>query len=88
MTLTGIISQRLLPSVDETLLASREILINTPAVANLIRESKVAQIKTAIQTGAEDGMITMDQDLKNLYKKNKITRKVAEAALMNAEVLG
>ena len=87
LTLSGIISQRLIPSLDETLIATREILINTPAIANLIRENKVAQIKTAIQTGAEDGMITMDQDLKNLYQQNRISREVAEAAMTNPGAL-
>lgn len=87
LTLSGIISQRLIPSLDETLIATREILINTPAIANLIRENKIAQIKTAIQTGAEDGMVTMDQDLKNLYQQNRISREVAEAAMMNPGAL-
>jgi twitching motility protein PilT len=87
MTLKGIISQRLIPAIDTGLIATREILMNTPAVSNLIRENKIAQIKTAIQTSAEDGMITMDQDLKNLYKSRKISKEVAENHMLNPESL-
>ena len=85
MTLKGIISQRLISGMDGKRLATREILINTPAIANLIRENKIAQIKTAIQTGADDGMITMDQDLKELAKQNKISKETALANMMNPE---
>ncbi|NCN07842.1 PilT/PilU family type 4a pilus ATPase [Candidatus Falkowbacteria bacterium] len=78
ITLKGIISQRLLPSSGEGRVAAREILINTPAIANLIRENKVAQINTAIQTGAKEGMITMDSALGTLLKKGEITQKTME----------
>ena len=85
MTLKGIISQRLINGVDGKRIATREVLINTPAISNLIRENKIAQIRTAIQTGADDGMITMDQDLKELAKQNKITKEVALTNMINPE---
>jgi twitching motility protein PilT len=52
-------------------------MINTPAVSNLIRENKVAQLKTVIQTSSDDGMISMDQCLQRLVKNKKITAEVA-----------
>lgn len=81
ITLKGIIAQRLLPSVNDGRIAAREILLNTPAVANLIRENKVAQINTAIQTGAKEGMITMDSALNNLFRKKEITQETMEENL-------
>lgn len=85
MTLKGIISQRLIAGVDGRRIATREVLINNPAISNLIRENKIAQIKTAIQTGADDGMITMDQDLKELAKQNKILKETALRNMINPE---
>ncbi|MFA6042378.1 MAG: type IV pilus twitching motility protein PilT [Patescibacteria group bacterium] len=85
--LKGIISQQLLPRMNGGRISSREILINTPAIANLIRENKVAQIKTVIQTSAEDGMITMDQDLKRLYDAGEIAEDIARAYMLNPETL-
>jgi twitching motility protein PilT len=79
MTLAGVISQRLLPRIGGGRIAAKEILINTPAVANLIREQKTAQINTIIQTSAEKGMITMEQDLKRLVQEGLIEPEVARA---------
>lgn len=78
MTLRGVVSQQLLPRVGGGLVATREILVNTPAVANLIRENKVEQIKNVIQTGAQVGMVTYNQDLKRLVKEGLITEETAE----------
>ena len=79
MSLVSVIAQQLLPSKDNKgRIAAREIMINTPAVANLIRENKIAQIKTVIQTSADDGMLTMDQDLQELVKQEKITQELAK----------
>ncbi len=85
--LRGIISQLLLPKAGGGRIAAREILINTPATANLIRENKIAQIKTVIQTSAEIGMVSMDQDLKRLYQEEKISRDVALAHVTNPNLL-
>ena len=78
MTLRGVCSQQLLPRVGGGLVATREVLVNTPAVANLIRENKVEQIKNVIQTGAQVGMTTYNQDLKRLVKEGLITEETAE----------
>jgi len=79
MTLRGILSQQLLPKIGGGRTAAREILLNTPAVANLIRENKVQQINTVIQTGAKLGMVSLEQDLKRLIKEKKITEETADA---------
>lgn len=81
--LKGIISQQLLPAISGGRVAAREVLINTPAIANLVRENKIPQIKTAIQTSAEDGMFTMDQNVKKLYQDGVITEEVALAYMVN-----
>lgn len=81
--LKGIISQQLLPGANGGRIAAREVLINTPAIANLIRENKVPQIKTAIQTSAEDGMFTMDQNVKKLFGDGVITEETAMAYMTN-----
>ncbi len=87
MSLRAVVSQKLLPSTSGGLVASREVMTNTPAISNLIRENKIAQIKTVIQTSAEDGMITMDQDLKRLLEEKLITEEVAQAHMLNPESL-
>jgi twitching motility protein PilT len=87
MSLKGIISQRLLPTKEGGLIAAREVLMNTPAVANLIRENKIPQIKTIIQTSAKEGMVTMDQDLKRLYNNDTITREEARKYMIDPHSL-
>jgi twitching motility protein PilT len=87
MSLRGVISQRLLVKQKGGRVAAREILINSSAVANLIRENKIAQIKTVIQTSAEMGMITMDQDIKRLYQEGVITKEMAESNMIDPRTL-
>lgn len=87
MTLASVVSQRLLPKIEGGRVAAREILINNSAVSNLIRENKVAQIKTVIETSAKDGMISIDQDLKRLYKDKIINKEVAQSQMDNPELL-
>jgi twitching motility protein PilT len=81
ITLQGVISQRLIPKKNHGRIAAREILINTPAVANLVRENKIAQIKTVIQTSSREGMITMDNSLLALYKGGAISKETLDANL-------
>ncbi len=76
-TLRAIISQRLLPAIGGGRVAAREILINTPAVANLIRENEIAQIQSVIQTGKKLGMKTMNQAVQELYEKGVIEKELA-----------
>lgn len=81
LSLRSIIAQNLLPSADGGLVAAREILINNNACANLIRENKVEQISTVIQTGKADGMITMEHAIEELWNAGRIPKEVAEAHL-------
>ena len=59
-------------------IAAHEILLGTPAVRNLIRENKIAQMYSAIQTGAQLGMQTLDQCLKTLIQKGVVSREEAK----------
>ncbi|RKY39710.1 MAG: type IV pili twitching motility protein PilT [Candidatus Omnitrophota bacterium] len=85
-SLRGIVSQQLLPRLDnEGRAVAVEILVNTPAVANLIREHKTEQIPTVIQTSANLGMRSMDRSLKELYKNGVISYEVAISKVRNLE---
>ncbi|WP_132770369.1 type IV pilus twitching motility protein PilT [Tepidibacillus fermentans] len=76
--LLGVISQRLLPMIDGSgRVVAMEILVNTPAVANLIRSEKVHQIQTVMQTGKSFGMQTMEMALQQLVKQGKIDEYTA-----------
>lgn len=78
VTMIAIISQQLLPHASgKGRLAAYEVMIMTPAIANLIRERKTNRILSSIQTGQKLGMITMDQYLLNLYHAGKITGETA-----------
>jgi len=76
-SLQAVISQTLLKKVNGGRVAAHEIMIGTPAIRNLIREGKVAQMYSAIQTSAAQGMVTLDQSLKELVAKHVITRETA-----------
>ncbi|GAA4094119.1 type IV pilus twitching motility protein PilT [Zhongshania borealis] len=76
-SLQGVISQTLLKKPEGGRVAAHEIMIGTPAIRNLIREDKVAQMYSAIQSGAALGMQTMDQCLKNMLAKRLINRDAA-----------
>ncbi len=87
MTLAAVISQRLLPMIKGGRVAAREIMLNTAAVANLIRENKIAQLKTVIETSSKEGMISLDQELKKIYKDKIISKEVAQAQMVHPESL-
>jgi twitching motility protein PilT len=85
-TLKAVISQVLLPRRDTFgRVAAREIMIVTPAIANLIRESKTHQIYTAIETGAKYGMITLDRSLIELVRKGMVSLEDAVSKAQNPE---
>lgn len=76
-SLQGVVSQMLMKKEGGGRIAAHEIMIGTPAIRNLIREDKIAQMYSAIQTGAVHGMQTLDQSLKQLIAKGLITKEVA-----------
>ena len=82
-SLRAVISQALLKKIGGGRAAANEIMIGTPAIRNLIREDKVAQMYSAIQTGAGHGMFTMDQCLKKMVQQKVVT---AEAAREQAKM--
>lgn len=87
-TLKAVFSQRLLTRSDEDgRIAAREIMINNPAIANLIREGKISQIKNTIETNKDKGMVVMDSDIKNLYKEGVISKEEAKNNMANPDSL-
>ena len=87
-SLLAIVSQRLLPRVDgKSRVLAVEVLRNTPAVANLIRESRTQQIATVIETHGKSGMQSMDSSLKDLFKRGLIARDTAARHMVNPGAL-
>jgi twitching motility protein PilT len=78
-SLRSVVSQTLLKKTTGGRIAAHEIMIGTPAIRNLIREDKVAQMYSAIQTGHAYGMQTLDQNLAELVKTKQITKAAARA---------
>jgi twitching motility protein PilT len=84
-SLRAVIAQTLLKKIGGGRAAAWEIMIGTPAIRNLIREDKVAQMYSAIQTGQAAGMQTMDQALKTLVERGIISRLDAKAKAQNKD---
>ncbi len=85
-SLRAVISQTLLKTKDGAgRVAAHEIMIGTPAIRNLIRENKIAQMYSAIQTGAQIGMQTLDQNLQDLVRRNVVSMGEARGKAMNKE---
>jgi len=76
-SLEAVISQTLIKRIGGGRVAAHEIMMGTPAIRNLIREAKVAQMYSAIQTGMSFGMQTLDQSLSNLLNSGEISREDA-----------
>lgn len=80
-SLTGIFSQRLIPRISGGLIPAYELLINNNAVANLIRERRIHEINTVIETSSKDGMIDMNRSLSELVRAGEIS---VESAYLNS----
>jgi twitching motility protein PilT len=88
VSLQGIVTQQLIAAADGSgRVVATEVLVPTPAVRNLIREGKTHQIYSALQTGGQFGMQTMDASLAGLVREQKITRELAEARSSTPEEL-
>jgi twitching motility protein PilT len=85
-SLRAVIAQTLLKKTGGGRIAAHEIMIGTPAIRNLIREDKVAQMYSAIQTGQSVGMQTLDQNLQELVQRGQINRLDAKSKAMNKEL--
>lgn len=87
-SLRAVISQTLCKTKDEQgRVAAHEIMIGTPAIRNLIRENKIAQMYSAIQTGQNVGMQTLDQNLQDLVKRNVISANEARTKAANRDAI-
>ncbi len=85
-SLRAVISQALLKTKDGNgRTAAHEIMIGTPAIRNLIRENKIAQMYSAIQTGQNVGMKTLDQNLQELVQRGVVTKEEARSKAMNKD---
>ena len=84
-SLRAVIAQTLLKKTGGGRIAAHEIMIGTPAIRNLIREDKVAQMYSSIQTGQAIGMQTLDQNLQEMLQRGLISRLDAKAKAMNKE---
>ncbi len=86
-SLRAVISQTLMKKIGGGRVAAHEIMIGTPAIRNLIREDKVAQMYSAIQTGQNVGMQTLDQNLKSLLAQGVVSKDEAQRKAANPEAL-
>ena len=84
-SLRAVVSQTLLKKVGGGRVAAHEIMIGTPAIRNLIRENKIAQMYSAIQTGQQYGMQTLDQCLQGLVQKGLVKKEEAKAKAQNKD---
>ncbi|ARB44059.1 type IV pilus twitching motility protein PilT [Alloalcanivorax xenomutans] len=84
-SLQAVVSQTLMKKNGGGRVAAHEIMIGTPAIRNLIREDKVAQMYSAIQTGASVGMQTLDQCLQGLVQRGLVSREVAREKAKNPD---
>jgi twitching motility protein PilT len=85
-SLRAVISQTLLKKTGGGRVACHEIMIGTAAIRNLIREDKVAQMYSAIQTGQAHGMQTLDQNMQDMLRKGLISKQDAVARAVNKEI--
>ncbi len=85
--LQGVVSQRLVPAIGGGRVAVSEILVANPAVRNIIRESKTHQLDSVIQTGADQGMQSMDKELVKLVHAGKVTYEDAKTVAVDVTEL-
>jgi twitching motility protein PilT len=86
-TISGVISQRLIPRIRGGLIPAVEVMIANTAVRSLIRDGKVQQLNLAIDTGAESGMISLNRSLADLVRRKEITLEQAEFYSLNPSEL-
>lgn len=86
-SLLGVMTQTLCKNKKGKRSLANELMINTPAIANLIRERKISQIYSQLQTGSKEGMNTLEQCLKNLVEKDEISQQEALSKASNPKAL-
>ena len=85
-SLRSVIAQTLLKKIGGGRIAAHEIMIGTSAIKNLIRENKIAQMFSAIQTGQSIGMQTLDQNLQELLTRGLISKEEARKKAANKDL--
>ncbi|MDE7436455.1 MAG: PilT/PilU family type 4a pilus ATPase [Lachnospiraceae bacterium] len=85
--LQAVVSQKLLPSVNGTMVPAFEIMVLTPAIRNMIRERKVHQIDGIIYTSSANNMISMDTSILRLYEQGIIDKNTAVSEAVNPEIM-
>jgi twitching motility protein PilT len=86
-TLRGVICQRMVTTVQNTMTPALEILINSPLIRKMIEDNRLDKLAAVIETSADDGMITFNQSLFNLVKSGKVSEKEALAKASNPQAL-
>jgi len=87
LTLLGVVSKRLVPKIDGGIVPVCEVMITNSAVRNLIRENKVHELDFVIETGADQGMISLNRSLANFVKQGIISIETAEMYSLNSKEL-
>ena len=83
--LSAIVSQRLIPTIDGQRMVATEILVANPALANTIREGKTFMIDNIIQTGVDQGMVSLEMSLARLVKSGKVEERLASSFALKPE---
>ncbi len=78
LSLKAVIAQQLVPGAQGGRIAVREVLVNTPAVANIIRDNRTQELASVLQTGGESGMVTFEKEAKRLLSAGEITQETFE----------
>lgn len=86
-TMKAVVCQRMVPSIEGSVLPAQEIMINSGTVRKLIEENRLDKLPAAIETGAEEGMLSFNQHLYQLVKDGKITKEAALAKASNPQAL-
>ena len=86
-TLRAVVCQRMVPTVDHRMTPALEIMVNSPLIKKMLEENRLDKLTAAIETGADDGMLTFNQSLFNLVKAGRITEKEAMAKATNPQAL-
>ncbi len=86
-TLRGVVCQRMVPTIDGKMTPALEIMINSPLIKKMLEDNRLEKLTAAIETGADDGMLTFNQSLFNLVKEGRVSEKEALAKASNPQAL-